>query len=435
MPSTLTVADWKKLARQHPEAAGAEAVPKALESYAKAEAGRDHGALLKAIETVISKAEAAKKSIKKKEVVSYLEKMIKEAEAERKTVEAEKESASADDGEEDKPGEKLLKAQLKRALKCKPEDPRPFVVALGKVSGLVLAKGPTIGGDHKKLARQMRVGNGKLLAGVCYGESGKHVFELAVPPPGGLAKALKKAALVQGEMKIKVLVRGPGVEFDDENDLDEIADLGTDDGDEGEATAPDTGAEAEDSGAGAETPAGGGSDQAKWEKAYAEIEPAYLAALRARPDTADALRKVMGFATEKAEAKEFERALAALNKARDLIGPGSGGPSGASDGAASHAAGMAVWKAAREQVIVQLKKAASYYTASKNPHARGVLIEVQSIIANLTPHPDTPQAVAELERYLSEDDQVLDDAEEIPAWVATVKIREPLLNALKALKS
>ena len=41
MPSTFSIADWKKLVKEHPEAAGADAVPKALESYSKAEAKDD----------------------------------------------------------------------------------------------------------------------------------------------------------------------------------------------------------------------------------------------------------------------------------------------------------------------------------------------------------------------------------------------------------
>src|SRR5205809_249678 len=78
MPSTFSIADWKKLVKEHPEAAGADAVPKALESYSKAEAKDDPEGILDALKTMITKAEAAKKSVKKKEVVGYLEKMIKE---------------------------------------------------------------------------------------------------------------------------------------------------------------------------------------------------------------------------------------------------------------------------------------------------------------------------------------------------------------------
>ena len=64
MPAWLAVADWKKLAKEHPEAAKADAVPKALEAFAKAKGDDDES--LDAIKLVVTKAEAAKKSAKKK---------------------------------------------------------------------------------------------------------------------------------------------------------------------------------------------------------------------------------------------------------------------------------------------------------------------------------------------------------------------------------
>ncbi len=174
--------------------------------------------------------ESAKKKNKKKEVVAYLEKMLKEAEAERKEALDKKAKAKPTDEEneeEDGEGAQLFSG-LKRALMRKPEDAKLFVVALGKVCGLVLPKGPALSGEHKKRARAMRVGSGKLLEGRCYGDAGKYVFEFEGNPPGGLARAIKKAVLIHCEKSIKVKVKGPGGEFDDENDLDEMTDLGTD---------------------------------------------------------------------------------------------------------------------------------------------------------------------------------------------------------------
>src|SRR6185437_15449114 len=91
---------------------------------------------------------------------------------------------------------------------------KPFVLALGsKAHGLVIAKGNAVGGEHKKRARAMRTGNGRVFLGRCYGEKGKYVFEFGVKPPGGLAKALKKAAGAHTDLPpIRLLVRGPGAE-------------------------------------------------------------------------------------------------------------------------------------------------------------------------------------------------------------------------------
>lgn len=242
MPSTLSPADWKKVVKENPEVAEADALTKALDVFDRAEGRDDPDALVDAIELVISKAESAKKKNKAKAVVGYLDKLIKEAQAERKAAEAkarEREEAEEDGDEEGGHEGALLKGQLKRVMKLKADNAKPFLVALGKVCGLVIPKGPTLSGEHKKRARAMRVGSGKLLQGRCHGEAGKVVFAFEVKPPGGLAKGLKKAILIHTELKARVLVRGPEGEFDDENDLDEMTDLGTDaEGPEAEGETP-----------------------------------------------------------------------------------------------------------------------------------------------------------------------------------------------------
>ncbi len=87
----------------------------------------------------------------------------------------------------------------------------------------------------------MRVGTGKLLMGTCYGEAGKYVFQFPLKPAGGLARAIKKAVLIHCEKSIRVLVRGPEHEFDDENDQAELTDFGTDDEAPEEGGQPATG--------------------------------------------------------------------------------------------------------------------------------------------------------------------------------------------------
>jgi hypothetical protein len=95
---------------------------------------------------------------------------------------------------------------------------------------------------------------------------------------------------------------------------------------------------------------------------------------------------------------------------------------------------LAAWQAAREAVVVDIRKAAAAIAATRDPHATAAIIELQAIIKNLTAKPQTPQAVAELERYLKTDD-IITHAEDIPRWVATLRIREPLLGALKRLQA
>ena len=60
-------------------------------------------------------------------------------------------------------------------------------------------------------------------------------------------------------------------------------------------------------------------EQAKWEKALADIEPSYLQGLSDRPGDASQFRAVMGFAQGKAETKDYKAAIAALQKLAELL--------------------------------------------------------------------------------------------------------------------
>src|SRR5260370_10110714 len=61
-------------------------------------------------------------------------------------------------------------------------------------------------------------------------------------------------------------------------------------------------------------------ERERWDTAHGEIEPRYLQALKDQPERASALRAVMAFATEKAEAGEFEKALDALKRMEGILG-------------------------------------------------------------------------------------------------------------------
>ena len=62
------------------------------------------------------------------------------------------------------------------------------------------------------------------------------------------------------------------------------------------------------------------SKGAQWEKAFAEMEPRYLEALKSAPgDAASKLRVVFTYATEQAEAGQFDKALASLKRLEPLI--------------------------------------------------------------------------------------------------------------------
>lgn len=114
-------------------------------------------------------------------------------------------------------------------------------------------------------------------------------------------------------------------------------------------------------------------------------------------------------------------------------------PPGTGDGGQSRpeadtgkAGALAAWSAAREKAIAQLKAIGQAIVAEKHPEARNAAILIQAIVKNLTPSPDTRQAVTELMRYLKTDD-IIDDIQSPNPFGINVNIREPLLAALDGL--
>ena len=89
---------------------------------------------------------------------------------------------------------------------------------------------------------------------------------------------------------------------------------------------------------------------------------------------------------------------------------------------------LAPWKAAREEAIARLREVGKEIAAANHQDSAAALIELKAVIANLTAEPATPQQVTELERYLGDDDVVLDVCE------FAHDIRTPLLAALAELK-
>jgi hypothetical protein len=247
MANTLSLAEWKKILKAHPDAADAAPLTKALEVYDKAEGKDDPKLLLDAIEKVLSSAQAAKKkNAKNKEVVKFLDLLTADADKEKaKAARSEKQQQETEGDEEEESGGAALKAQLVRVKKLDAEKASPFVLALGQVCGLAIARRPPISKDHREAARALRTGKGKLLTGRCYGEGAKYVFEFEDRPPGGLTKLIKKAARIHTGMEIRLKVRGGGEELDDETDLAELTDFGVETpegapapGVEGEAPTP-----------------------------------------------------------------------------------------------------------------------------------------------------------------------------------------------------
>jgi len=95
---------------------------------------------------------------------------------------------------------------------------------------------------------------------------------------------------------------------------------------------------------------------------------------------------------------------------------------------------MAGWQAARGTALGQLKSLENAYRGMDEPEVDEAIILLSAIQANLTAEPGTPQQVAELERYITDDD-IIAEAEEPNGFGFQVALREPLLAALAELKA
>lgn len=102
-------------------------------------------------------------------------------------------------------------------------------------------------------------------------------------------------------------------------------------------------------------------------------------------------------------------------------------PSGSSGGPDALQAALTDWQRAREAAISALKAAAKEIAEMRDPESAKAILEIQAVIKNLTERPASAQQVAELTRYVDQDDVVLDVSE------FASDIRTPLLRALGAL--
>ena len=116
------------------------------------------------------------------------------------------------------------------------------------------------------------IGASSVFKGRCVGADGTLVFYVAKEPPGTLLGQLRKRLKADAGVTWPIEIRVSA-----------------------DAEAEPAEGEAEAAGAAA-APGTSGGPRAAWEKALAEVVPAYLQGLRDLPDKASALRAVMGFA-------------------------------------------------------------------------------------------------------------------------------------------
>lgn len=467
----LDESEWKKFSKggDYKDAA----LLKALAALAKA-APAECGAALDEVEKqgeLLLKAHKGDKKLAEhwKTVAAALVRERKAA-----TAAAEAEAASADD---DDAGPAVLTTKMVPLLRTVPkgETLQAVVAYVGDQTAVMVSRKAIGAPQRKLLATQLGVSGGvKYLAGQCLFEKNLHTFVLETLV-AGMAKKLKAALLAQTEMRWKIRVRGldPNVV---EEDLDD-----------GEAVAEAAGGTAAE-----QDPAA--AARAAFEARLDGLQDALKAALANPKQDGSKLRALLAFAQGKAEADQFPAAMQGLDALAKQLGVAAAAPAGADatvdpskafnarlaallpavkDAPASIAAqvkarvadaGVAArdkdfdaaqrlldevesaleavaeraraaleeWQAARASAIDDIEEVIEAVRATEDPDARAVEIELRSIVANLTESPDTPQAVAELRRWLESDD-VITAAEEVPAHYGSLDLRAPLLVALQAL--
>ncbi len=200
MSDALSVSKWKSVLKEkeNAEVKDTEGLAKALEAYAKAEAKSkdDPEPLVDAVKEVMDCAKATRgKNPKKEKLHKFLDGLVSDAGKEKVRAERllqEKKECDREGEDEDEGGDNERAKLTERLFKVKKLDAdsaKPFVLALGsRVNGLVISKTSALSGDHKKRAKSMRDGGGRIFTGLVYGEKGKYVFQMAVKPPGGLAR-------------------------------------------------------------------------------------------------------------------------------------------------------------------------------------------------------------------------------------------------------
>lgn len=189
----------------------------------------------------------------------------------------------------------------------------------------------------------------------------------------------------------------------------------------------------------------------RFEDARQRLESQLVEARRASPERSTALLNLWNYALDQGEAGNYKTALSALEQLETAVAkaldssrspvqdpvreePGGErrGDSTANDERRERA--MQDWSEARARAVAQLQELTAAFRRTNDPESDAGVVLLQAVAKNLTPRPDSPQAVAELVRYLETDDVIL-EAETPNPFGVVVDLRAPLLKALAELQN
>lgn len=330
---------------------------------------------------------------------------------------------------------------LAKALQAAKKKPRNFaIIAKGaKILKLIVDKKPIKQGVLLQAKKEYQ--GTEIVKGIVRGDGSELVFQVVELPTLDDAK-LKRF--------VTETTRLPLARFEATADLQEIDDESPDEQAQPTATAmesapPTTEAVPDAPPAPPPPPAPRGappppdSPEGKLLAALHKLGNAVNKALTVQPAVKDELIGLFKQTRQLIDAKDVAAAKESLLKldarVRQVLTSGEA-PSAPPEAPASPAQADTLkdWQAVRTTVVEQLRKLGAAIVAAKDPEAKDAIILLQAVVKNLTPQPDTPQKVAELERYLQTDD-VIAEAEAPNPFGVAIEIRTPLLAALQKLKA
>jgi hypothetical protein len=283
-----------------------------------------------------------------------------------------------------------LKSALRNAQKATEPKPYCFAVVLKGSDGILLV-------DKRKVAPAMldaakkKIGSTSVVRGRCYGGEGTLVFETAKPVGGTVASVVRKLMQTQAGVSFKPeFIVGRG---DEELEGEEGA--------------------TEETGSAAPNP------KTLYDDLLARVLPLVRAARDTQPAAVAKAAPVLQLAGEKAKAGDYRAAVQSLQGVKAMFEKGSAGI----------AAAMETWKTRRAAVTTSLRSTAAKIASAKHPNSAKAIMEIQSVVKNLTAEPSSLQQVAELQSWLGTDAVVNDVCELVE------DIRTPLNAALDELRS
>ena len=412
---------WKAFSAKHDIPDGAPLL-KALAQLGRAEK-QGPAEVLEALSLLDKQLALLAKAHKaNKPVARQLEDMEAASSDRQKAAAKELKNAADDDEEADSPV--LLSSKmtpLLRELRKGEARMAAMVCTAGRETAVLIMRRAISPARRALLATAVDAkGGAKYLVGDCAYEEGVLTFVLP-SASAGLAKRLREALLKQVQLRLKVRVRGDDGALDDDGE-DEPPQASEQPASTPPAPpAPAAAAPAAPAAAAPAAPAA--AAVAEFKTRLSALLPRIKAAQAAGHPAEQDLRLKLGEAGELAKRLRFDAALQLLGEAEALLAKA------ASAGAAGPTEALANWGRVRTETIAILKDLAKKVAAARHEKSATALIEVNAVIKNLTAEPSTAQQVAELERWLQQDEVVADVS------AMAQDIRTPLLGALSGLKS